>query len=341
MAAFLFRYLIMTGKKGRTQVGEAETPLKQLIPAMAPDRSGSWEREKIGEIRIRGIVDLAWLQTEFRQGDPFQKLPVYVTVSCGRPTLRISDATFELATWQVLVRWALKNAVVTFKSRRTIQVHEGTIKSEAVSKTILMNVKEQQAALGLDLSLKGSTSSIGFAGSILTKLAWNRKRTQTTSDTSTTRSTPDIVIVGPFGEAIAIGDPNYGDPHKPYGLLSHEYPVESGDNSEPLFTIEPLDPALPMRVSVIAAIPFSKLHFDSINMNEAARTAAHDEIDDRSSEVVEELRNQMFRNEFQTRVSRNQRQAELPVQDGEFAVMVETFEIRLRTNGGAREPDRR
>ncbi|MET4085636.1 hypothetical protein [Bradyrhizobium sp. S3.5.5] len=321
----------MNGKKGgRTKVGEAETPLTKLIPAIAQDRQGSWERVKIGETRVRGIVNLAWLQTEFRQGDPFQKLPVYVTVSCGRPSLRISDATFELATWQVLVRWSLENAVVSFKSRRKIQAHEGTIKSEAISKTVLMNVKEHQAALGLDLSLKGSTSSVGFAGSLFGKFLRNRKRTQTTTDTSTTRSTPDIFIVGPFGEAIAIGDPNYGDPHKPYGLLSHEYPSESGDNAEPLFMIEPLDAALPMRISVIAAIPFSKLHFESINAGEAEQKAARDEIDSRGSEVIEELRSQMLRDEFQTRVSRNQQKAEFPVPEGEFAVMAETFEIRRR-----------
>src|SRR6266436_3032911 len=81
--------------------------------------SASWTRVKIGETRAQGIEDLAWLRTAVRQGEPIEALPVYVTVSCARPHLKIGDVSFELATWQVLIRLELENASVKFGSRRT------------------------------------------------------------------------------------------------------------------------------------------------------------------------------------------------------------------------------
>jgi hypothetical protein len=86
--------------------------------------------------------------------------------------------------------------------------------------------------LGLDGHAK-ATIPPSFVGSLLAKFRWNRTKRLSEKTVGTTKAIPEIILIGPFGEAIAIGDPVYGDPHKEYGLLSHVYPKDVPEMSEP------------------------------------------------------------------------------------------------------------
>lgn len=297
---------------------------------------GRWTRVKIGETRTQGIEDLAWLQTAVRQGEPITDLPVYVTVSCARPHLSVEDVSFELATWQVLIRLELENASVKFGSRRTVKVQEGHFQSETTSKTTLLTIREHAFALGLDAQAKTSGSRGSASTSIFGKLNIKRSKKLSDSGTDKTKAINEIILIGPYGEAIAIGDPEYGDPHKPNGLLSYDYPKDEGEDSKPLFALEPIDSALPMRISVMTTVPFDKLYLSSRAASAQERILAREEIHERSIEAVdahETLRRRMFRDELASRISRNQARAGLPVRAGEFAVMIESFEIRPTVDG--------
>jgi hypothetical protein len=302
----------------------------------------SWTRVKIGETRAKGIVDLAWFETGVRQGDPIDALPVYVTVSCGRPVLPIGDTSFKLATWQVLIRLQLENAGVKRGSYRQVKTQQGSFQSQSTSK--LLTIREHAFALGLEAGAKASVLPPNIAASIFAKLKLKTGKKLTDSTTATTKRTTEIILIGQFGEAIAIGDPVFGDPHKAYGLLSHTYPKEVREDDEPLFILEPINQNKPMLVTVMTAVPFDKLCLLSGDANERilqfARNEkiARKEIVRRASEAIEAhemLRRQMLRGELVSRVSQNQKSAGLPVRDGEFAVMVETFEIRPNVGGEA------
>jgi hypothetical protein len=144
------------------------------------------------------------------------------------------------------------------------------------------------------------------------------------------RMASEIVLIGPFGSAIAIGSPDFGDPSNPNGLLNFRYPADDGEEGLPLFAIEPIVPDLPMRVTIMTVVPFSKLHLSSEEPSADARLSLRNEVSNRSSKALdqhEKLRRQMFRDELAHRVSRNQKQAGLQIPSGEFAVMIETFEI--------------
>jgi hypothetical protein len=307
------------------------------------DGTRTWTRVKIGDTRAQEIADLACLETAVNQGEPIEALPIYVTVSCGRPTLLIGETRFTLATWQVLIRIELDNASIKYGSRRWVEVQRGSFQSQTMSKTALRTIREHAFALGLEarakasVPAKASMPAVGIVGSLFAKLNWRRGNALTESDTATIKATPEIVLIGQFGESIAIGDPVYGDPHKEYGLLSHAYPKDVGEDSKPLFTVEPSDPNEPMRVTVMTAVPFDKLCLLSEDSIERISQYARDEIrwrGDRALEAHEKLRRQMLRDELVNRVSRNQRGAGLPIYDGEFAVMIEMFEIRPRLGGG-------
>ncbi|MHB8271970.1 MAG: hypothetical protein ACYDD8_26240 [Bradyrhizobium sp.] len=283
-------------------------------------------------------MDLASLETAVRQGEPLQALPVYVTVSCGRPSLPVGDTNFNLATWQVLVRLKLENAIVKHGSRRWVQIQKGAFQSRTSSKTTLRTIKEHAIELGAKAQAKASPTVPNIDGSIFARLKWRRRKNLDETNTATTKATSEIILIGQFGEAIAIGDPEYGDPHKEHGLLSHIYPKEVGDDSEPLFLLEPEDPNEPMRVTVMTTVPFDKLCLLSGNANDRLSQLARAEIGRRGEETVEaheKLRQQMMRDVLAERVSRNQRKAGLPIREGEFAVMIEMFEIRPRVEGGA------
>ncbi len=93
---------------------------------------------------------------------------------------------------------------------------------------------------------------------------------------------------------------------------------------------------MPVRVSVMTVVPFDKLYLSSPDASAFERNLARDEIVERSKEAIEEheeLRRQMFQDELVDRISRNQKRAGLPVRDGEFAVMIESFEVRPRAEG--------
>jgi hypothetical protein len=290
---------------------------------------------KVCETRARGIEDLAWLQTDLRQGEPIDALPVYVTVSCGRPTLVIGDVSFQLATWQVLIRLDLDNASVKFRSHRKVKVQKGAFQSQSTSKKTLLTIREHARALDLEARAKSSVSSV-VAGSLLANVKLGRSSKQVETGTDTTKITKEIVLIGPFGEAVAVGDPEYGDPHKPNGLLTHDYPKDEGEEDDPLFTLQPTDSSMPMRISVMTVVPFDKLYLSSPDASAFERNLARHEIVERSKDAIEEheeLRRQMFQDEFVDRISRNQKRAGLPVRDGEFAVMIESFEVRPIAEG--------
>lgn len=307
---------------------------KDKSPSATQSDNLSWIRHKVGEAVASGIEDLAWLQTAFNQGDPIDTLPVYVTISCGRPNLQIGDINFELACWQALVRLELENANVKQGSQLKVVVQDGSFETQAVSTSKLRTIRDHAIALGLDVR----ANSLSTSGSLLGKLSFNRNTHQIATDDEKTKATSEIVLIGPFGAAIAIGDPNYGDPHKPYGLLSHDYPKSNGDDIEPLFSIEPHDGKKPIRLSVITAVKFDSLYLCAKDANESDRGFARKEITDRSSEALDDyevLRRQMFEAELRSRVSRNQRSSGFSVHDNEFVVMIEMFEIRRRTEEDA------
>ncbi|MGJ4953008.1 hypothetical protein [Bradyrhizobium sp. HKCCYLS20291] len=151
---------------------------------------------------------------------------------------------------------------------------------------------------------------------------------------STAKSISEIILIGSFGEATAIGDPDFGDPHKEHGLLSHTYPKTSSEEQSPLFVLEPETSAESMRVTLMTTVPFEKLCLLPGNTSERVAQLARTELEQRADEAVEAheiLRQQMLRDELTARVARNQREAGLPVREGEFVVMIEIFEIRPTT----------
>jgi hypothetical protein len=303
--------------------------LQAACPALT---RSSWIREKIGEAKAKGIADLAGLESDVRQGDPFDAVPIYITVACGRPSLSIEDTDFKLATWQVLVRIDLENARIKFGSILSIMAQEGSFESQSSTKTTLLTIREHAAVLEFGATGKASHDSVSLSGSMRAGL--NRKQSEKTSDTATgtTKTVAEIVVIGPFGSSvIAIGDPDYGDPHKEYGLLGHRYPKERGDDIKPLFAVEPEDPDKPVKVTIMTTIPFDKLCLQPMQRNKALEELARDEITERSNEAIEEyeiLRRQMLRGELASRMSQNQKKSGLAINDNEFAVMVDVFEIR-------------
>src|SRR5258708_23926722 len=128
-----------------------------------------------------------------------------------------------------------------------------------------------------------------MSGSLLTKISKKQSKKVSDTATGTTKTTAEIVLIGPFGPSvIVIGDPDYGDPHKLYGLLGHNYPKERDDDIEPLFVIEPDDPRKSVRVTVMTTVPFDKLCLLSNERNEQLEKWAHDEIELRSKEALED-----------------------------------------------------
>jgi hypothetical protein len=305
------------------------------VAGLSHDLPG-WMRVNVGETHAQGIVDLAFLETAVRQGDPIKALPVHVAVSCGRPSLQIGDTKLLLATWQVLVRLELDNAAIKYGSQRRVELQSGDFESKTVTKETLSTIRDHAVALGLEGRVKGTSVAASVAGSLFAKLRWNRKKTIAGTNIASSKTISEIVLIGSLGEAIAIGDPHYGDPHKKYGLLSHTYPKDVGETNTPLFVIEPKEPSAPLRITVMTSIPFDKLCFLTGDPNEKITQLARSEIErlrDAAIESHEILRRRMLRDELASRVSQNQRRTGLPVRAGEFVVMIQMFEIRPQELG--------
>jgi hypothetical protein len=280
-------------------------------------------RGPVKKFRIEGLADLAALSTFVNQGEPFGNVPIHAEVSCGRPCIKIESSEIRLGTWQVLIRFRLENAVVKFGSIRSVKLQEGMFQSDEKSNVTLRTINEHQAELGLSVSTEVAKSVVTPRGLLGLKWLWRGHATSNKTEIKTTKGSAAIILIGSFGDdAIAIGDPIYGDPHKQHGLLSHTYPDDTKENHEPLFVLEPKNPQEPMRVSILTAVPFDKLHI--ADRMDKTKELVRQGIADR----VEELRNQMLRDELSKRVSRNQRRGDWPTTEGEFLVTIEEFEIR-------------
>src|SRR5258708_18461957 len=104
---------------------------------------------KIGEAHAKGIADLAALETALRQGHPIDAVPIFVTVSCGRPSLAIGETKFSLATWQVLVRIDLENATIKLRSIPSIKIQARSFESQSRTKTTCLTIIEPASVLCL------------------------------------------------------------------------------------------------------------------------------------------------------------------------------------------------
>jgi hypothetical protein len=245
--------------------------------------------------------------------------------------LPIADDNLTLATWQILIRLELENAHIKLGSVRQIPIQEGAFESQTTSKTRILTVTEHARALSAQATARLSGSRAAFGGAFAAKFNAGRERKSDGVTTEIAKGSHEIIIVGLLGTAITIGDPEYGDPHKPHGLLCFTYPADVGDNAGPLLVIEPIDLAKPIRVTIMTTVPFGKLCLLPSAITDHVRQLAHEELEQRGREAIEsheELRNQFLHDEIAARVASNQKRAALPVQEGEFAVMIEMFEIR-------------
>jgi len=156
------------------------------------------------------------------------------------------------------------------------------------------------------------------------------RRTHKVSNENTTKAVKEIRLFGDFGQnTIAFGDKDYGDVRREYGFLAYEYPFDEEGNESPLFRLEPIDPAEPVRLTILTAVPFDRLHIDMELRSHLLRKSAEYELEGRGNDAVERLRRQMLADEMKTRIGRNQRScAALPKhRDGEFVVAIEQIEI--------------
>ena len=282
------------------------------------------------QVGAEGVFDLAALRINIRQGDSFDEIPVYAAISCGKPTLPFDDEYLQLNTWQVLMRLQLGNARIVHGSIRKCVLQQGSFESTDEGKVELKTIDQQQRKLGYGIEAKISWASAMFSGLLRGHGNKDVRRTHKVSNENTTKAVKEIRLFGDFGQnTIAFGDKDYGDVRREYGFLAYEYPFDEEGNESPLFRLEPIDPAEPVRLTILTAVPFDRLHIDMELRSHLLRKSAEYELEGRGNDAVERLRRQMLADEMKTRIGRNQRScAALPKhRDGEFVVAIEQIEI--------------
>jgi hypothetical protein len=303
---------------------EAPSPIKHVLH--------TWTRREVRTIRARDITDLAWLETDLRQGAPFDAIPVYASVVCGRPSLTIENHSFNLATWQVLVRIDLENAKIKFGSIPTVKIQIGKIP---------YTTKYHARTLGLSVGAEMSQNVRRVDGSLVAESSQEQNEHQSDM-VGTIDITTDVILIGRYGESVVtIGHPDYGDPDNHHALLSHNYPKERGDDIKPLFVLQPIDADAPIRITMTTTVPFEKLcpiSIDSVEMNERREKLVRDAVQRRSNRTIKDyekaikdyemLRKQMMRDEFSRRAAQNQKKAGIRIAENEFAVVIDIFEIK-------------
>jgi len=318
----------------RTQVGH--------VPKEPSSQSSNepvrLKHQRLGRRSADRIGDLAALQVTVRQGDPFEPAPVYVSVSCGRPVLTIgNNHTVRLATWQVVIRLALENA--RLKSVRRVEIQKGSFASGMKSQSSMTNISQHQRQLGLDGDAALTVSSMTGRLGAKFGLSRNKQSTDNTQVDNVAHRDAEVLMIYKFGHGIAIGDDIYGDPYQDKGLLISEYPrPKDGEDEPPLFEVEPIDPSLPMVVTVTATVPMTKLcpllisnlrPSKGYDLPAMARGIAGEVGAAAAQGHLEALRQRMAGDALFERIAASQRPhlAGLGLAEGEIAVEIESFEM--------------
>lgn len=309
-----------------------------------PPKIVTVERRNVVHHGADRIEDLAALEVGVRQGDPFHEIPVRAYVSCGRPTLQIGEHIVGLAVRQVMIRVELENAEMPPSLVRRVSIQEGEYQTATQGKAVTRSARETKTNIGGELS--GSASAAARDGTAKLTAGANResRNGNEAQEETSTQIRPTILLIADAGRnTIAIGHAELGDPRQG-GLLYSIYPQpgKEDDEEHALFALRPLDQTKPIRVTVTTAVPSGKLQLEQIEgpkrkiwsrKSKPDDDAAKSQLKKRGKAVVnqhiEELRVRMVGDELQRRIVRNQADALrlLGLNDGEFAVSIESFEL--------------
>lgn len=325
-------------RMGRTQLASITKKSREVLasPPSAVVGEPQWRVEKVeraGPTHARELHSLAGLALSIRQGEPCSGMRLDFELSCGTARIRACDHDLDVTLRLCHVNLERQNCEVQPHSMYEFRLSDGHFEADQTATSI--SEKSRDAAFNLEASLGAAPAGPSMAAKI--GALWKRgsKRANKQQDTTRRQTRIDLIVTS-GQDRWQVGDARLGDARQEGGQLLGSYFGEHRDSDgdpRPLCVVVRNDPTSIVELTVAVTVPLGHLSV-TIGGDKAAdelKSVTLSGVRRSSAKATREHAGR--RGELRSRVAglvaakalaESQRQACLPVPDGECIIALQS-----------------